>query len=154
MPSVLFVCTANICRSPLAEALFRDMVSDEPDEWKVESAGTWALAGEPAAQNSQHVLAERGLDASDHHARSVSLELLSSFDLILTMEKGQKEALQVEFPSISERVYTLSEMVGDDFDIYDPIGGPLVDFRATAEELESLLTGGYEKITQLAEGPD
>ena len=97
MPSILFVCTANICRSPLVEALFRDMVSDEPVEWKVESAGTWALTGEPVAQKSQQVLAERNLDASKHHARSVTLELLSSFNLILTMEKGHKEALQEEF---------------------------------------------------------
>ncbi len=154
MSSVLFVCMANICRSPLAETLFRDMVSEEPDEWVVESAGTWALVGEPAAQKSQQVLAERGLDASDHRARSVSLELLNSFNLILTMENGQKEALQFEFPSISERVYTLSEMVGDDFDIRDPIGGPLIDFQATADELERILKEGYPKITQLAKEPD
>lgn len=154
MPSVLFVCTANICRSPLAEALFRDMVSDESGEWKVESAGTWALTGEPAAQNSQQVLAERGLDASEHRARIVSLELLSSFNLILTMEKGHKEALQIEFPAIAERVFTLSEMVGSEFDIHDPIGGPLVEFQATADELESILTDGYASITQLAKDPD
>lgn len=154
MPSVLFVCTANICRSPLAEALFRDMVRDEPGEWKVESAGTWALVGEPAAQKSQQVLAERGLDASDHRARSVSLELLNSFKLILTMENGHKEALQIEFPAIKGRVYTLSEMVGDEFDIHDPIGGPLVDFQATADELEQILSEGYARIIQLAKEPD
>ena len=56
------------------------MVSDEPVEWKVESAGTWALTGEPVAQKLQQVLAERNLDASKHHARSVTLELLSSFN--------------------------------------------------------------------------
>ena len=154
MPSVLFVCTANICRSPLAMALFRDKMEGEPDEWRVESAGTWALTGEPAAQKSQQVLAERGLDVSEHRARSVSLELLSSFNLILTMEKGHKEALQVEFPGISDRVYMLSEMIGSGFDIHDPIGGPLVDFQDTAEELERILTEGFEKIYRLAKDLD
>jgi protein-tyrosine-phosphatase len=70
------------------------------------------------------------------------------------MEKGQKEALQIEFPGISERVYTVSEMVGDDFDIRDPIGGPLVDFQETADELERILKEGYSKITQLAKESD
>ncbi len=154
MTSVLFVCTANICRSPLAMALFRDKVDGEPDESRVESAGTWALTGEPAAQKSQQVLAERGLDVSEHRARSVSLELLSSFSVILTMEKGHKEALQVEFPGISGRVYMLSEMIGSEFDIHDPIGGPLVDFQDTAEEIERILTEGFEKIYRLVKDPD
>jgi len=154
MPSVLIVCTANICRSPIAMAILRSKVTQEPGKWRVESAGTWALEGEPAALGSQKVLAERGLDVSDHRARSVDLGLMSNFNLILTMEMGHKEAIQIEFPELVERVFMLSEMIEKEYDIHDPIGGPLIDFRETADELERIINEGFEKIVQLAQDTD
>ena len=152
MPSVLFVCTANVCRSPMASALFEDIASREFNDqgWLVESAGTWAVAGVPAAKNSRLAMNERGLDIEDHRSKTVTGELLSEFDLILTMERHHKESLSIEFPEISERVYALSEMVGQAYDIWDPIGGSLEEFKATADELENILIQGYEKIKRLA----
>ena len=154
MPSVLFFCTANVCRSPMASAIFGNIVSQRGngENWRIESAGTWAVEGIPAVQNTQLTLASLyKIDIHEHRSRCVSQELLSSFDLILTMEKGHKEALQVEFPGLAGRVYLLSEMVGEDKEIEDPIGGPLIDYRETARELDRILTDGFEKIRQLAE---
>lgn len=152
MPSVLFVCTANVCRSPMASALFKDIVSRGfgNQGWLIESVGTWAVAGVPAASNSRLAMSERGLDIEDHRSQPVNGELLNKFDLILTMEKRHKESLSIEFPEISGRVYVISEMVGRTYDIWDPISGSLDEFKATADELTDILTQGYRKIKRLA----
>ena len=152
MPGILFVCTANICRSPMAEGMFKKFLQDrnEAGEWIVDSAGTWGFDGEPAALGSQTVMSEMGIDISNHSARRVNFEILRSFDLILTMESGHKEALQIEFPEISDRVYMLSEMMHEQKDIPDPIGGPIAEYETTANLIEQYLLNGYEEIRILS----
>jgi protein-tyrosine-phosphatase len=156
MPSVLFVCTANVCRSPMASAIFAKIVAQRAngENWRIESAGTWAQEGIPAVQNTQLTLSSLyKIDVQEHRSRCVSQELLSSFELILTMEKGHKEALQIEFPQIAERIYLIGEMIGEEREIQDPIGGPLIDYRDTARLLERILTDGFENIRRLAKNP-
>jgi protein-tyrosine-phosphatase len=152
MLSVLFVCTANICRSPMAMALWRAKVGASASEWRIESAGTWAMDGQQAAIRAQSVLREIGLEVTSHRSRTVTSEMLLSFNLILTMERGHKEALCVEFPYIVRRVYMLSEMTQDMYDIQDPVGGSEADFRETLREIDNILTAGSERINQLAAG--
>ena len=121
-----------------------------PDEvpWRIESAGTWAMVGSPAASLTQLVLKQRGIDLGDHRARMVTQALLASFDLTLTMEAGHKEALRVEFPSVAGRVFQITEMIGQKYDIADPIGGRYIDFKATAQELDDLLERGMARILE------
>lgn len=133
----------------MAEALWRSRLGDETG-WKVESAGTWALDGQPAARHAQQALKGRGLDLSQHHSRVVNRELLESFNLILVMEQSHKEALRFEFPGVASHVYLLSEMVDESRDIYDPVGGSLLDFEDTARELDRILEKGSENIRRLA----
>ncbi len=152
MPSVLFVCTANICRSPIASALFRGQIAQRSDakHWRVASAGVWAMEGSQAARFSRAVVEKRGFDLSSHRAQGVSRELLRRYNLILTMEQGHKEALRAEFPGLADRIFVITEMVERKGDIADPMGGALVDYEDTARELEEILTLGMEKIVSLA----
>jgi protein-tyrosine-phosphatase len=150
MNSVLFICSANVCRSPMAMGLLHSMVEDLSDQWKIESAGVWDMGGQQVAANTQLVLKERGIDLNDHTSRTVTGTMLSEFSLVLVMEDIHKEVLNLAFPEYTDRIYMLSEMVEGLFDIVDPIGGSLADFEETALEMERILTEGFEKISLLA----
>jgi protein-tyrosine-phosphatase len=152
MPSILIVCTANICRSPMAEAILKQLVAERPDadQWHIESAGTWAMYGSPAAELSQQVMREIGLDISHHQSKPITEDLLKQFDLILAMEENQKEALTIEFKAYADRIFLLSEMVGLVESIADPIGGSLVDYQDTARLIQKILVMGLDRINQLA----
>jgi len=151
MPSVLIVCTANICRSPMAEAILKKLVANQPDaaEWHIESAGTWAIDGISAAVMSQQVMQSMGMDISSHHSQRVSKKLIRKFDLILTMERNHKEALMVEFAEFADRFHMITEIIGAEYDVNDPIGGELADYQETALELEHILSTGLARIIQL-----
>src|SRR5690606_9548826 len=120
------VCTANRVRSPMAAELFRALLKQRRKawrEWRVESAGTWAMPGQLVVSEVQTVMARFGLDVSSHRSREVNGDILEQADLILVMEKNQREALRVEYPELAARVYLLTEMTGQTYDVPDPIGG-------------------------------
>jgi protein-tyrosine-phosphatase len=152
MISILVVCTANLCRSPMAEAILKKLVSERSDaaQWHIESAGVWAQDGKPPAFLSKYVMEMMGMDISEKLSQSVSRKLLQNFDLILTMEKQHKDWLTEQFGETADCVYMLSEMVGDLADIPDPIGGELFEYQQVAHLLKGILTDGFERIHQLA----
>jgi protein-tyrosine-phosphatase len=155
MPSIIILCTANMVRSPIAEALLRRKLSQKYDQenWIVESAGTWTIAGRPAIAKTREVMQRLyGIDLSTHRTRLVSRSLLRPYDLILVMEAGQKEALQTEFPEFGSRVYLLYEMIGQVHNVGDPIAGTKEDFEDTAHEIDDLLTRGLDRIVELGRG--
>jgi protein-tyrosine phosphatase len=121
-----------------------------PPPWRVESAGTWAQDGSPAARFSRETMAQRGLDLRQHKARTVNADLLGQFNLILTMEDNHKEALVAEFPGLAQRIFMLSEMSGRKLSINDPIGGELIDYQQCANEIEAWFESGWQKILKLA----
>jgi protein-tyrosine-phosphatase len=135
----------------MAEGLFLSRLGTNVDQWRVESAGTWAMEGMPVAQKTQVILNERGIDFSNHRSRLVTGELINQFNLILTMEKYQKEALRIEFPSRAGQIYAMSDLVDAEYDIPDPIGGPQEEYHRTLREIEHILNLGWEKIVRLAE---
>ncbi len=153
-PSVLFVCTGNLCRSPMAKVLFQRLLEIKlPDQarlWRVDSAGTWTLDGKPASSGAQITTAQLGLSLDEHKSKQVTPEMMGDFNLVLVMEKGHKEALQIEFPDRADRVFLLSEMVGAKFEIDDPLGGEPSGYMATALQIEDLLDLGWKKISDLA----
>src|SRR5687768_2642357 len=114
MPTVLFVCTANICRSPVAEVLFREWLRRKgvPGAWLVVSAGTWAAPGGLAATYSQQMAAERGLSLAHHQARRVDEAMVQSADVVVCMANSHREALQIEFPRHAGRIYLWTALAG------------------------------------------
>ena len=136
----------------MAAALFRIQLQQRVKDWQswqVDSAGTWTEDGYGASENSCQVIARRGIDISRHQSKIVTPELLVRFDLILTMEAGQKEALQIEFPEVADRVYMLSEMMGVRRAVNDPMGKPIEAYEASAELLDQMISRGMDRILEL-----
>ena len=153
MPSILFVCTANQFRSPLAAACLLQAMAEEraTETWIVESAGTWTKDNMPAAKITLRTARQIGVHGlHGHRTRQINQFLLHQYDLILVMGRGHKEAISIEFPFVRGRLYLLSEVVDDAvYDIADPGEGG-ADPHEIGRELSLLITGGKEKIIQLA----
>lgn len=151
--SVLFVCTANQCRSPMAEVLFRDLVSslDPEANWHVASAGCWARPNNIATQTALIVMQDRGIDLSEHLSQPVTEALLDNFNLILCMEEEHKRLIRRNFSSAREKTFLLYEMIGKEKEIGDPIGMSQYAYEDTANEMLGIMTEGFEKISKLAE---
>lgn len=151
--TILVVCTGNICRSPMAAGLLRSRLKEDEERrgWRVVSAGTWASEGRPASAYAVAEMDERGIDIGGHRSRSLNAELMEKADLVLVMTRNHAEALSVAFPDHEHKVYLLSEMVGQVYDISDPYGGTRLEYSYIAQELEQLIDEGYERIVSLAQ---
>lgn len=145
MPAILFVCSANQCRSPMAEVLFEELLEarGEREEWRVESAGVWAYGGASATTNAQLAMRARGLDLSGHASQLTERTLLKQFDVIVVMEGEHKSVLQSANPDLAERIFTIRELVGQQGDFNDPVGGSLEVYETAAEELRQLLLESF-----------
>lgn len=145
MMHVLFVCTGNTCRSPLAEYLLRQKAGDQVE---VRSAGVAAYDGSPASANVATLLEEKGIKCQ-HQSQLVSEELLHWADIILTMTTSHKHRLLQLYPFKADHIFTLKEYVNPedpDVDISDPFGGDLLTYRETMQELEHLIDPLIEKL--------
>ena len=136
----------------MAEAILRQQASEraEMDQWHIESAGVWAQDGKAPAFLSKYVTGMMGMDISQKQSQSVSRKLLRNFDLILTMEEQHKDWLKAQYGEIADRVYMLSEMVGEVADIPDPIGGELFEYQEVAQLLRRIITEGFDRIQLMA----
>jgi protein-tyrosine-phosphatase len=155
--SVLFVCTGNICRSPLAEALLKDYASRKGQlaRLKIGSAGTFALSGNPATREAQRAARRRGLDLSGHRAREVSRGILEDADFILGMTRAHCLQLEREFPQFANKIYLAlsfprrySRDKPEDIDVPDPMGLPVDYYEQVLEMLEPALPRMLESLLE------
>lgn len=153
MPAILFVCTANQFRSPLAAAFFSLKLSSLgwKGDWIVQSAGAWASPGLPALPMANIVAHKFGVTLEGHRTKCVTPMLVSTHDLILVMEAGHKEALQSEFAVFSKRVFLLSEVVLNRAeDIPDPVVNDTDSFVEVAARINALVVQGFYRICAMA----
>ena len=153
MISILFICRANRYRSPIAAACFKNELIKRRKEkdWDVLSAGTWTSDGLPPVPDAIREAGQLGLDIHEHRSRVVTADMLQRADLILVMERGQKEALQIEFPTCRQKIALLAEVAeGNPYDIADPMRDSL---RAkVGSKICGLIQENFEKICTQARG--
>lgn len=149
MPAVLFICSANQCRSPMAQALFKELLRKrgfDAEGWRVESAGIWAYDGSEATTLARAIMRERGLDIDSHKSRSVNEVMLRSFDLILVMESRHLSELERLYPEIAGRVRMMSTLADLHSDIDDPVFGTIETYRDTVDHMQDLMSNGFDRI--------
>lgn len=143
---VLFVCTGNTCRSPLAEYMFNDLAKRKGVPWRAASAGVAALDGAPAAHNTVKVLRDREIEADGHQARNVTDDMIAEAFLVLTMTEAQKYVLQERYPEHAAKIRMLGELCKPVRQVDDPFGGSLSEYEACARQLQHMLEEAWPQI--------
>lgn len=147
MLHILFVCTGNTCRSPMAEEIMRQLAEEYQVDVEVKSAGIAAYPGSPASDHTQTILREKGW-SDTHVAQSIDQDLVNWADIVLTMTSYHRDTIREHFGANTTKAYTLSEyaqslsnseQAAKSIDIQDPFGGSLPVYRQCGEEIEKAI---------------
>lgn len=140
--SILLVCEANLCRSPMAQAILARKLPGT----RVSSAGTRAIPGHPADEVAAKLMLEHGYDLGSHLTNLLDLEHMRNARLVLTMTMAQRKAVESTYPFARGRVYRLGEHGG--FDVRDPYLWPRAVYEETLAQIELGLGNWIQGIRQ------
>lgn len=142
---VIFVCTGNTCRSPMAEAIFRSL--EREGDIKVLSRGLVVLFGEPINPKAEVILKKYDLELPNHRAKGLKESEIDENTLVIAMTQDQKRKIMQNYPG-AVNVYTIKEYAGETGDVLDPYGGTLVDYEECYKELARLVKKTVYKIKE------
>lgn len=151
MQTVLFICSGNICRSPMAEGLLRKMLNDAGiTDIEVHSAGTLGIEGAPASSAGMAACwDEFGVDISRHRSKGVTPAMLQEADWVLCMAREHLRIVQAMWPEGDNHCFLLNQYAGiktDNWDVFDPIGSSYAVYRNTCLELAALIAAVVPKL--------
>ena len=144
--TVVFVCTGNTCRSPMAAAIATSIFKEHELDITVLSVGVAADDGFPASENAIGAMHEENIDLKPHRSTQISEEILSGASLILTMTAGHLRIVKTLHPK--SNAFTLGEYANNSNDVSDPYGGSLEIYRQCAAQIKQLLTASVAKIKE------
>ncbi len=138
--NIVVVCTANICRSPMAAALLQHALAAQPEALRtlrVISAGVAARSGEPVSQNSVLALRKVGLDISQHRSQPLTQRMIDEALMVLCMTDSHRAMIQVQADPVPRHLYLFREFLpgAGDKEIGDPYGGPIGVYEAARDEM-------------------
>lgn len=142
---LIFVCTGNTCRSPMAATIFKSMETNS--EIEVLSRGLIVLFAEPSNPKADTVLKSHNLDLKNHKSKGLKASDINEDTLVLTMTDQQKKQV-VETFNQAKNVYTIKEYVGDSGDVADPYGGSLIEYEDCYGELSLLIKKLVYKLNE------
>lgn len=152
--TIVTVCTANICRSPMAEALLKHALKAQPEPLKslrIVSAGVAARAGDTVSENSVTALKKVGLDIRSHVSQPLTRQLLDEALAIFCMTESHRAMIQLSFDPVPRHVYLFREFMprAAAKEIGDPYGGPLTEYESCRDEMVEAIPSLVEFLKEL-----
>ncbi len=136
---ILFICSGNTCRSPMAKYLFNNEIQKlDITDYFGDSAGLYCYPGESASTNATAVLSELNINSEEHYSKPATAALLKKAHLIVCMTNSIKNTIQINFPELTSKLFLLKFFVQQSEtveDIADPFGGDIIMYRNTRDEI-------------------
>ena len=143
--NLLFVCTGNTCRSPMAEGIARAVGREQHVDVVTLSTGLFCVPGAKVSEESVVAVQELvGEDISEHSSRPLKIDFVKAADYVLAMTEDHKKILLRQFPFDSKKIMTLAEFGGEDGDVVDPFGQSQEVYSKTAKQIVEYLQKGIE----------
>ena len=137
--NILFVCTGNTCRSPMAQGMFSAMLQDKSNEYDIRSAGVSTHPDDIITDMARNELLKRGIDYAERSAVQISSDLIEKADLVLSMTSSQRRILVESFPCSADKIHMLGDYTDSGDDVLDPYGGNEKMYELCANHIHSML---------------
>ena len=143
MDKIVFICTGNTCRSPMAEGLFKALNGEQKTGLEAVSAGIFTNNGMPASENAVIVSKELGADISNHKSQMLNGDIVNDAKYLVCMTGAHYDQILLKFPNVSYKLFTLLPT-----DIDDPFGGNIDEYRSCATQIKSAVESIIERLSK------